>query len=292
MNTLLFRCGLISLTVLWLGCKEPMTPAEPTFFLKTMTESRYTPDDSLTITYHYDQTNRLEREERKQPFAPGRIVDLYESKDLSQVYADQCRIHSYNMQNQEISVKRYFFTANVWLTYDADSLIYAANQLAMQVHKDYFFQVDGGQYAFSSPLWLTKRTFTYDSQNRVASETDSVFITHDIPVGSTMLTKAPATYLHTNKTTYTYDDKGMMVKLVAISDDKNKPRRYSNGWYVISTSGGYSSSVRMPFTPGTTTYMYEHNSDGQLSRKTATYTDGKSAQNYVSRFTYEYGMKQ
>lgn len=282
---------LLWIPILWISCKEPVEPDGPTSFLKTIVESRYTPDDSLTITYRFDQNRRLEREERKFPFSSAiRIVDLYELTKLAQVYADQCRIHSYDARQQEIAVKKYFLTSGSWLTYDADSLIYAGDQVVQQEHKDYFFQVDGGQYSAGFPLWLTKRAFAYNNQNQIVSETDSVFITHDIPAGSSVLTKAPATYLYTNKTTYTYDVKGMVSQSVAVSGDEQKPMRYSNGWYVLSTKGGYAFSVRMRFMPGTTTYAYTYNADGQLIQKTATYTDGKSAQNYVSTFRYEYDI--
>lgn len=293
MKLVRFQLILFCLPIIWWGCEEPVRLDESASFLKTIIESRYTPDDSLTITYRFDQTNRLQREERKLPFAPGRIIDLYESKDLSQVYADQCRIHTYNAQNQELLVKKYFPSSGSWLLYDSDSLIYSDNQLVRQEHKDYFFIVDGGQYAFAFPLWLTTRTIAYDNQGHIASETDSVFITHDIPAGSSVLTKAAARYLHTNKTTYTYDEKGMVTKAAAVSGDVKKPMFYSNGWYALSADGkGYASSVRLRFMPGTTTYVYEYNINRQLSRKTAAYNNGKSPQNYISSFTYEYGMKQ
>ena len=291
MKSLCYYSILLVLIIDFMSCKNNVKPDEPTSFLQTITESRYTPDDSLTVTYRFDQNNRLEREERRLPFAPGLIIDLYESEDLSQVYANQCRVHSYNAQKQEIAMKRYFSQSGKWSVYDADSLIYKGSQLVQQEHRDYFFSVDGGQYAFGFPLWLTKRTFAYDSQNRIASETDSVFINHDIPAGSTVLTKAPATYLHTNQLTYTHNEKGNVVQTVAMSGDAKKPMAYSNGWPVLGTEGkGYSSSVRMRFRPGTTTYAYAYDTNSRIVRKTVTYTDEKSAQNYVSNFVYTYGI--
>lgn len=289
MKLLSFRLALLILPVVWLGCKEPMPPPQSMSFLKTVTEARYTLNDSLTITYQYDQAGWLQREEQRGSGWSLRIVDLYDSKELAQVYADQYRIHRYNTQKQEIAVKRYFRTSNTWLVYDTDSLVYAGNQLVRQLHCDHFFIVDGGQFSFTFPLWLTIQTRTYDGQGRVTSETDSVFITHDIPAGSSVLTKAPTRYLHTNKTTYSYNEKGMIAQTVAVSGEEVKPMFYSNGWPVLSTNGrGYAASIRQRFMPGTTTYVYEYSPIGQLSAKTAAYVDGKNPQNYISRFTYTY----
>ncbi|MEZ0540882.1 hypothetical protein [Fibrella arboris] len=269
-----------------------MPPAQPTSFLKTVSEARYTPDDSLTITYQYDQAGRLQQEEQRISGRSIRIADLYDIRELAQVYADQYRLHSYNAQQQEIAVKHYFRTGNTWLIYDADSLRYTGNQLVRQLHYDHFFIVDGGQYSTTFPLWLTTQTKTYDDQGHILSEIDSVFITHDIPAGSSVLTKTPAHYLHSNKTTYSYNERGVLTQLVAVSGEAVKPMFYSNGWPVLSTNGsGYAASIRQRFMPGTTTYTYAYKSTGQLSAKTAAYADGKTAQTYVSRFTYAYNTQ-
>jgi hypothetical protein len=293
MKLLLSRFILLTLPVIWLGCKEVSSPVQPLPFLKTVIEMRYTSEDSMTVTYQYNQAGQLQQEEqRRLGRLTQRIVDLYDPKELGKLYyTNHYRSHTYNTKNQKIAVKRYFRTgSDSWLIFDSDSLLYQNNQLVRQLHYDHYFTVDGGQYSFAFPLWLTTQTRQYDGQGRVVAKIDSVFITHDIPVGSVVLTKAPTRYLHTNQTTYSYNQQGLITQTVAVSGEEAKPMFYSNGWSFLSTNGkgGYASLILQRFMAGTTKITYEYNGIGQLSAKTVSYEDGKTPQPYVSRFTYLY----
>ncbi|GAB4022284.1 hypothetical protein [Spirosoma koreense] len=278
------------------SCKKPVEPAASGPFLKTVVETRNLPDDSLTITYQYDPMGRQLSESYQGNYKPSNIHDIYSPSAMPAPSntTDQYRLHILDAQNREVAVKRYFAQyGSHWSVFDSDTMAYEANRLVRQEHKDFFFIVDGMGLAFNYPLWVTRRRFTYDPRQHIRSAIDSVFITHDMPAGTVVLANAPATFLYTNQTTYDYDDQGKVVTKTAVSNDPKKPMVYSNGWALLDTEGrGYAASVRMRFTPGITTYAYEYDAAGQLTRKTATYTANRTAQPYVSTFIYEYGMSQ
>ncbi|WP_381517371.1 hypothetical protein [Spirosoma soli] len=287
---------------LW-GCDtvQPLQPQPPKGpYLSRVVEKRFTPLDSVSITSLYNPQEQLLEEQYTSQYLRRAysLLCLYTPTNLAngQDINNEFRIYRLDDRQRVVGIKQYFSkTVNYWEVRESDSLIYQGEVLIGQLHQDFFFYADRIGYGNRYPLWVTKRRFTYDSQKRVIEEQDSVYLTHDFPVGSKVIHPAPAKYQFTNRTTYEYNDKNEVIRKTTVSGaDENPTLTFSNGWslyYQISPAySTYSRSWTGRLLSGTTTYSYEHNADGRVISKQARFEDRKTKKVFISSFSYEYAL--
>ena len=280
---------------------QPEPQPEPSQYLKQVIEARYTPKDSLTTIYMYNPKGQL-LEEKYLGLADIRrtysLYCLYNQTNRAGLVDNLSlyRFYSTNTSQQLVSSQKYFpISTTYWGVAESDTLIYRRNQLVQQEHWDFYFLVDWSPSAFPFPLWITKRSYGYDSRNRVISETDSVYMTHDYPAGSVAISQTAAKYIFTNRTRYEYSPQNdqEISRRVSISGAAENPfLRYSNGRSIYTAFGPanstYNASWPGRFLAGTTTYQYEYQRDGKLSKKTVHFENDQTKQVYTSASTYVY----
>ncbi|WP_375448646.1 hypothetical protein [uncultured Fibrella sp.] len=264
--------------------------------IKQIIEHQYTPKDSFTVIKEYSFTGELNKEnylaqQFRRPYTVEYIYDTsnaYNFKDANNEY----RLYSLADNRQPTVIKHYFHSGSFWTTKETDSLFYRQKQLVSQKHWDYVFVADSQPTAFQYPLWYTKRTVQYDSKNRVAIEADSIFITHDMPSGSLVIQQTKAKYIFTNTAKYQYNDRDELVeKRTVAGSDERASITYSNGLSIYKQfDSGWDTYTRSwpgRFITGLTSYAYEYDMNGRLSKKRATFIDS-TGQRYVSNYQYYY----
>jgi hypothetical protein len=259
-----------------------------------MVEARHTPNDSVTITYLYNAQGQLSNE----LYATNRwpVVGLHDQKNLSRLTDRfvRYRLFTYNQDKQPTLIKQYFYMgSSYWGVFDSDSIIYEAQRPVRLYHNDYYFTSDGQGLAFWYPLWVTKRTYQYDGRGRVVAEADSVFITHDFPVGKNYIHPLSAKYVFSNQTRYEYGEGREPVKKTTVSGaDQHRSLTYGNGWSVYYQFGPswstYLNTAIASYFSGTTTYRYDYRPDGLVSRTIAHFKDATTGKEYTSTFAYAY----
>ncbi|SFF38808.1 hypothetical protein [Spirosoma endophyticum] len=169
--------GLLTILSVMMACHEPDTPVvqASTSTLRQLVETHYSPKDSITITSTFNEHGQLAQQNfSQQPSQRSySLYCLYNPTDLTALkdINSQYRYFQSNSNQQLIATKKYFTQyGNYWAVYEADTLLYAQNRLASQVHNDFYFTSDHQGYAFKYPLWVTRRQYKYDNLDRVISE--------------------------------------------------------------------------------------------------------------------------
>ena len=281
MKNLISSLLLVLIFSFFLNCKKEK---EPVMLVKQQLESireyRFTPDDSMTIRYNFDQDSMLVLEENSKGFS---IKGLRDQKDISQITNGwvKYRLYSYNSKNQLTNFTEYFLsTGGGKAVSKKDSSIYLRDKLVRQELRNYRIDYYGG-YGFNYPLWLTKRYFKYNDKNQLTSQTDSIFITHDIAPKEIVIIKSQPKFAYTNEISYEYNSKGDIERKVAISNE-DTGLLYSNG------ASAYNVSHPGILRAGTTYYSYTYDAKGYLTNKTALFKDPGNGRNYESFFLYCY----
>lgn len=269
---------LISIASLWWSsCRKENNPDPTEPYLNKITEFRYLPDDSLTVQSDLDPDGviRFERSSKSSLIKGFREnpENLLDTKTWSYF-----RLYTFNASNKLIKFTQFGYPAGIIST--SDSSIYSNNLLVKKELKNHWLYADGSYY-FSYPLWLTKRTFTYDSQNRISITADSVFICHDIPKGEVAVVQSAPKFIFTTTTDYTYNSKSELVTTKTAST-RDYNLFYSNGW------NAYSASQPGKLYIGTTNYTYEYDSNNRMITKLASFTQPSTNQVYNSIFSYSY----
>lgn len=281
MKSFVFRTSLFILFSLFLGCKkDEEQPIEAKLYLDSVLEQRYTPDDSLTIQYSFDQDSMLVLEENSKGFSSKGIKDQKDIASITEGWV-KYRLYTYNKNNQLVNFIEYFSGVSGGKSISTkDSTIYSGSKIIRQEHKNFRIEYYGS-YGFSYPLWLIKRSFGYNNRNQITAQTDSIFITHDIAAGDIVIKKSEPKFVYTNQTSFEYNNTGEMIRKAAISNE-NTDLLYSNG------SSAYDVSHPGKLRSGTTDYTYTYNSDKLVESKKAAFKDLKNGQIYTSLFFYKY----
>lgn len=247
--------------------------------LESIKEVRYTPDDSMTINYNFDQDSMLVLEQNSKGAS---IKGLRDQKNISQITDGwvKYRLYTYNPKSQLVNFTEYFLSVGGKAVSKKDSSIYSGDKLTRQELRNFRVDYYGG-YGFSYPLWLTKKSFKYNGKNQLTSQTDSIYITHDIAPKEIVIIKSQPKFVYTNQINYEYNSKGEIDRKVAVSNE-DTGLLYSNG------ASAYNVSHPGILRSGITDYSYKYDVNGLLISKTALFTDAKNSRNYTSLFFYSY----
>ncbi|WP_159469581.1 hypothetical protein [Dyadobacter sp. 3J3] len=272
--------SIFSLSII--SCNKENDTAAPEQLLNIITEKRYLPEDSLTIQYQVDRDGIIVLEKSSKYGARKGYKD---SEQLNKIEASlkYCRIFTYNLSNQLIKIVE-IDNESRKLPSSSDTLIYQNGRVVARVLKDYLLKASLGTFVFAYPLWQTNRTFGYDASNRIITETDSVFIGHDIPLKSSTLEKTDLRFIYRVLTKNNYNENGELTEKI-ITTSRMNAVLYGNG------SGAWDITKAGKVISGSTTYNYQYDSKNQLISKLAKFTDSKTNQVYNSIFSYSYGSK-
>lgn len=270
-------------SLLWISCKKESNPdpAEP--YLNKITELRYLPDDSVTVAYTFDRDGLLTQEKNSRNFS---IKGFRNSEETSRLTAGSIyyRLYTYNLSNQQVKFEEFRATSAPRKHFVSDTSMYENNKLIKKELRSFWFEIPGdGDVLFNYPLWVTKRYFKYDSQNRISTETDSVFICHDIRKVIGIVEKTEPRFVYTTNTKNNYNTKNELIEKIT-STTKNSMLFYEDGRSVF----GYTNPGRI--YPGSVIYSYQYNTLNQLITKTATFTNAHDDKVYKSIFNYSYGQ--
>jgi len=273
-----FSIVLIYITSLWFSsCKKENIPNPTEPYVNKITELRYLPDDSVTINSELDSDGViiLEKSSKSSPIKGFRESPeiLMNTKTWSYY-----RLYTFDGSNKLIKFTQFGYPGGIVSM--SDSSIYNNNLLTKKEIKNHWLYADGSYY-FRYPLWLTKRTFTYDGQNRISITADSVFICHDIPKGEVAVVQSTPKFIFTTTTNYTYNSRNEVASMKTAST-RNYDLIYSNGW------NAYSASQPGKLYIGTTSFTYEYDSNNRVIIKKASFTDARTNQIYNSMFSYYY----
>ncbi|MCF0057492.1 hypothetical protein [Dyadobacter sp. CY356] len=273
-----FSIILISITSLWWSsCKKENNPEPTETYLNKITELRYLPDDSITVQSELDSDGviRLERSSKSSPVMGFREnpENLLNTKTLTYY-----RLYTFSTSNKLIKFTQFGHPAGAVSM--SDSSIFSNTILIKKELKSYRFYADGDYY-FRSPLWLTKRSFTYDSQNRISIEADSVFICHDVPKGEFAIVQRTPKFIFTTTTNNIYNSKNELAT-TKTATTRNNDLFYSNGWNAFLASQPGKLYI------GTTNYSYEYDSNNRIITKVASFVQASTNQVYNSIFSYSY----
>jgi hypothetical protein len=272
---------LIFISFLWISCHKKLDPGPEIPYLKTITERQFSPDDSVTIQYNYDRDGLLVLEKNSRNFSIIGVRDDKENTKLTEGWIHY-RLFTYNKFNQLIKLSQFGSQYGKRAMSVSDTSVYDGDKLVRKESRNYIFNADG-TVLFNYPLWITRKFLQYDSKNRIASETDSVFLTHDIPKGNTVVQKIPPRFVYTNRAVNLYSEKDELIRKTTTSNE-SKNLTYGNG------VSAFSCSHPGRLHSGTTEYTYEYNEYAEVIKKTATFRHTASGRIYKSEFDYSYGQ--
>ena len=274
---------LISITIIsfsFISCKKENENkiAPPLSLLSAIKEIRNLPDDSLTVEYKFDTDEITVLEEKYINFS---IKGFKETLAAPRVTSSWLTYRLYTFDALDHLVKyTEFSSVSPGKPSRLDSNIYENNRLIKKVSKSFWLNADG-IVTFNYPLWLTKRQYDYDSQNRIITETDSVFITHDIAKGTVVVIQAEPRFVYTNTTHNNYNDKSELTERKTVST-KDNLLTYSNGW------NAFGATHPGKVYNGTTTFSYTYDKSNRLIIKKCFFKDSRTGKVYESSFTYSY----
>lgn len=267
---------LFSITII--SCKKDNSTAAPTEqFLSGITEKRYLPEDSATIQSQLDQDGViLVAKSSKSLIRKGYKENDETNRLIAKLH--YYRLFTYNTSNQLIKITSVDESERQFPA-STDTLIYKNGNVVRRELTNSKLNADG-DLTVGYPLWLTKRSYNYDGQNRILTETDSVFICHDIPKGGP-IEKIKPKFIYTTLTKNEYNSKNELINKVVTSTKDNTLTYGNGGWAFAMTNPGKAYT-------GTTSYNYQYDSENQVISKLAKFTDSKTNQTYNSIFTYSY----
>lgn len=272
---------LLFISVSWISCHKKLDPGPEIPYLKTITERQFSPDDSVTIQYSYDRDGLLILEKNSHNFSIIGVRDDKVNIKLTEGWIHY-RLFTYNEFNQLIKLSQFGSQYGKRAMSVSDTSVYDGDKLVKKESRNYIFNADG-TVLFSYPLWVTRKFLQYDSKNRIVSETDSVFLTHDISKGNTVVQKIAPRFVYTNRTTNVYNEKDELIRKTTTSNEI-KNLTYGNG------VSAFSCSHPGRLHSGVTAYTYEYNEYAEVSKRTAVFQDAATGRVYKSEFDYNYGQ--
>lgn len=271
---------LLSLSSLFIfSCNKDHGPnPSDVSHLSKIIEQRYLPSDSVTIELNLEEDGIIALEKRSDNFS----IKGFRSdprKSMNTAGWVHYRLYTFNSENQLASFSE-FTSPDIAKPSVADTNIYRQGRLVQKQIKTSWMNADG-MVTFPYPLWLTNRYYQYDDTNHTLTETDSVYLTHNIPKGEVVVIKTNPSFAYTVTTVKKYNDQNEITELRTTST-KSQTLSYGNG------SGIFAVTSPGKIYPGTTTYTYSYNQKHQLESMNAVFTDANTRQQYESIFSYFY----
>lgn len=250
---------------------------EPLSILSKIKELRYLPDDSSTIQYIMDSDGITVLEEKYSTFSIRGFKENL-NNPISPPGWLPYRLYTFDGSGQLVKFAE--LTSSTGKPRRVENNIYEDNRLVRKESTSFWLDADG-TVIFNYPLWLTKRLYDYDNQNRTVMETDSVYITHDIAKGSVVVIQTEPRLAYITITHNSYNDRNELIERKTVST-KNNLLTYSNGW------NAFSATNPGKVYNGITTFSYSYDKSNQLVTKKSQFKDFATTKVYESVFAYSY----
>ncbi|MBE9465309.1 hypothetical protein ACFP1I_14030 [Dyadobacter subterraneus] len=263
-----------------ISCKNDDNNSDPKTSVISITESVYLPYDSVTTQYQLDRNGMiiLEKSSKYGTKKGYRDNEALNSMESSLKY---CKIFTYGSSDQLLKITD-IDDGGRKLPSSTDSLIYQNNRVVRREQKNYLISASLGTFIFPYPLWVSKLYFDYDASGKIQTETDSVFISHDIAKNSSVLEKTGLKFAYKVLIKNEYNERGELMKKTTESF-KTTNLLYSNG----STANDMTLVGKL--ISGSTIYNYQYNAKSQLVTQLLKFTDSSTNKVYNSIFSYAYG---